>query len=102
MKQIAVGGVKLDHVEADTQRSLGGLDELGLDPRHPVRVQRFRPLPAVVMGDRRWSDDRPCLIRWQRAASFPRPVVGTFSSGMGQLHPDRAITVGSHRVDHAS
>src|SRR5262245_51722041 len=86
MREIAVGVVQLDRLEADAHRALRRIDEgvanagdvlVGGDPRH---------MPALAERQRRRPDGLPRILAGlQRPAALPGPLRGRLAPGMRNL-----------------
>ena len=86
MQQIPVGGVKLDHVEADANCAFGCLAEGVADAVETMGVERHGGM--IVVGERngRGSRSNPGVFAiLERAATFPGPLRRCLAAGVGEL-----------------
>ena len=98
--------MQFDHVEAQPQAALGGLDEGLLHALQANGVQRHRRMPpgGRIVGQRRGTVGRPGEIGrvglGQRTAALPRALGGGLAAGMGELHAElHARHPAAHPVD---
>jgi hypothetical protein len=86
VQQIAVGGVELDDVKADGQRTLGGPFEGADHVSGLLDAERMWDGVAIRVGDRTRADNGPAAKGGiDRAAAFPGPGGAGLASGMGEL-----------------
>ncbi len=104
VRQITVCEMQFDHVDAQTNASLRGRDEVVAHFLQTGIVECLRNVRTDVVGERRRGNRRPSAAVLDRPAALPRRQRRSFAAGVRELHADFAVAPSpdeAHRSLHS-
>ena len=100
-KQVAVGAMQLQHVEAGAVAADGRLDELSDDLVHVARRSLARHLAFGIVGQGRGRADVPRAVLKRAVHSLPHQPCRALAAGMADLQAEFRLRIRVNEVDDA-